>query len=317
MLYLSRRDVESLLEVDALLNALGGAFVQLSTGAVSVPPRTAARVGERGLLGVMPGYVDGVALEAKLVSVFPGNHGTGVDSHQALIALFDEHDGRPLAVMDGTYITALRTGGAAAVAADVLARDEARVLAILGAGTQGWSHLQTFPRIRAFHEIRIASRTREHAERLAAAHGKSHGNVRVVDGFEAAVRGADVIACCTDAREPVILRAWLKEGAHVSSVGGTFGPELDPETVAQGSVFVEHRGAVTNAPPAGAVELQGRDPQTVTEVGEVLAGTRPGRRSEAELTVYKSTGHAVEDAAAARLVYDRARETGAGITLEP
>jgi ornithine cyclodeaminase/alanine dehydrogenase-like protein (mu-crystallin family) len=138
----------------------------------------------------------------------------------------------------------------------------------------------------------------------------------VARSFEEAVRGADVVACCTDAREPVIRREWLKPGTHVSSVGGTFGPELDRETVAGASVFVEWRGAALNPPPAGAHELQGLDAEKLTEVGEVLAGTRPGRTSAAEITVYKSTGHAVEDAASARLVYDRARAQGVGITLE-
>lgn len=297
--------------MDAMLEALTRALVQLSTGEVSVPPRTAARAGETGLLGVMPGYVKGIALEAKLVSVFPGNHAAGLDSHQALIALFDELTGAPLAVMDGTYITAIRTGGAAAVAARTLARADAKVLAILGAGTQGWSHLQTFPRIREFDEIRITSRNRDHAKKLVETDPKA----RVVPTFEEAVGGADVIACCTDAREPIIRRAWLSPGAHVSSVGGTFGPELDPETIASSRVFVEWRGAVTNPPPAGAAELQGRDPASVTEIGEVLAGTQPGRQSAQEITVYKSTGHAVEDAATARLVFDRAKEKGVGVEL--
>lgn len=311
MLYLSRRDVESLLDVDAMLEALARGFVQLSTGDVSVPPRTGARAGERGLLGVMPGYVAGIALEAKLVSVFPGNHAAGLESHQALIALFDEETGTPLAVMDGTYITAIRTGGAAAVAARTLAREDAKVLAILGAGVQGWSHLQTFPRARDFTEIRIASRTREHAEKLAA----SRAGTLVASSFEEAVRGADVVACCTDAREPIVKREWLAPGAHVSSVGGTFGPELDPELVASSRVFVEWRGAVSNPPPAGAVELQGRDPASVTEMGEVLAGKMPGRQSPDEITLYKSTGHAVEDAATARLVFDRARREHVGVEL--
>jgi ornithine cyclodeaminase/alanine dehydrogenase-like protein (mu-crystallin family) len=137
----------------------------------------------------------------------------------------------------------------------------------------------------------------------------------VATSFEEAVRGADVIACCTDSRDPVIRLDWLKPGAHVSSVGGTFGPEIDRETVAAAHVFVEWRGAATNAPPAGAHELQGLDGATLTEVGEVLAGTRPGRLTDEEITVYKSTGHAVEDAATARLVYDRARAEGAGVTL--
>ena len=311
LLYLSRADVERLLDIDAMLDALARALVILSSGITSVPPRTAARIPDLGLMGVMAGYVPGVALEVKLVSVFPANDSRGLPSHQALIALFDESDGAPLALMDGTYITAIRTGGAAAVAARALARTDAKVLAILGAGVQGGSHLETFTRVRDFKEIRVASRDRAKAAALAARDSRAS----VATSFEEAVRGADVVACCTDAREPVIRREWLAPGVHVSSVGGTFGPELDSETVAAGKVFVEWRGAALNPPPAGAHELQELDADRITEVGEVLAGTRPGRTSEHDITVYKSTGHAVEDAATARLVYDRARAEGAGLTL--
>ncbi len=311
LLYQTRQEVEDLLDVDAMLDALRSAFIKVSEGLASVPPRNAARVGERGLLGAMPGYVPGAALEVKLVSVFPGNHGSGVPSHQGLIALFDEEVGTPLAVMDATHITAIRTGGSAAVAAAALARDDARVLAIVGAGVQGWSHLETFPRVRDFAEIRIASRDAAHAAALAA----RHPGAVTAPTIEEAVRGADVVACCTDARSPVIRHDWLAPGAHVSSVGGTFGPEVDAATVAAARVFVEWRQCVTNPPPAGAIELQGLDPDTVTEIGEVLAGRRPGRRSAGELTLYKSTGHAAEDAATARLVYDRALAAGVGRRL--
>ena len=311
LLYLSRADVEEVLDIDAMLDALAQALVAYSAGRALVPPRVAVRVAERGMLGVMPGYIPEVALETKLVSVFPENDAHGIPSHQGLIALFDEMDGTPVALMDGSFITGIRTGGAAAVATRTLAREDAKVLAILGAGAQGGSHLATFPRIRAFEEIRVANRNPERARELASRHPKAHA----VGSFEEAVRGADVIACCTDSRQPILMREWLKPGAHLSAVGGTFGPELDAETVAACSVFVEWRGAVTNAPPAGAHELQGLDPQSVTEVGEVIAGTRPGRRSADEITLYKSTGHAVEDAAAARLVDRRARESGAGLTI--
>jgi ornithine cyclodeaminase/alanine dehydrogenase-like protein (mu-crystallin family) len=311
LLYLSRADVERVLDVDAMLEALVAALVAFSAGTTSVPPRVAAVVPGRGLLGAMPGYVPGVALETKLVSVFPENDHHGLPSHQGVIALFDESSGTPLALMDGTRITAIRTGGTAAVAARALAREDASVLAILGAGAQGWSHLETFPRVRKFREIRIASRNPERAQALAA----QHPLALAVASFEDAVRGADVVACCTDAREPILRRDWLQPGVHVSAVGGTFGPELDRETVAAARVFVEWRGAVTNAPPAGAHELQGLDPESVTEIGEVLAGRKPGRQSRDEITLYKSTGHAVEDAATARLVYDRARDLGVGVRL--
>ncbi|HEY6117847.1 MAG TPA: ornithine cyclodeaminase family protein [Candidatus Dormibacteraeota bacterium] len=311
LLYLSRADVERVLDVDAMLDALGQALVAFSAGRAVVPPRVAARVGDRGMLGVMPGYLPDVALETKLVSVFPENDAQGIPSHQGLIALFEEEHGTPIALMDGAYITAIRTGGSAAVAARVLARQDSRVLAILGAGAQGGSHLATFPKVREFTDIRIANRNPERAKELA----KRHPRARAVGSFEEAVSGADVVACCTDSRQPILRREWLAPGMHVSAVGGTFGPELDADTVKACRVFVEWRGAVTNAPPAGAHELQGLDPSAVTEVGEVIAGTRPGRQSAGDITLYKSTGHAVEDAATARLVYDRAQKMGVGTRL--
>jgi ornithine cyclodeaminase/alanine dehydrogenase-like protein (mu-crystallin family) len=197
------------------------------------------------------------------------------------------------------------------VAARALARQDARILTILGAGVQGLSHLDTFPRVRDFGEIRIASRSLDHAKALAARNPRA----RAVESFEEAVRGADVVACCTDARDPILRRDWLKPGVHVSSVGGTFGPEVDRDTVEASRVFVEWRGAVTNRPPAGAHELQGLEEESVTEIGDVLAKRKPGRQTADEITLYKSTGHAVEDAATARLVYDSAQQVGAGVRL--
>jgi alanine dehydrogenase len=310
VLVLSEAEVDRLLDLEELLAALAEALESSSAGRASVPPRVAAAA-EGGILGAMPVHLPGVALASKLVSVFPGNHRRGQRSHQALIAMFDPADGTPLAVMDGTRITAARTGAAAAVAAGALARQDAAVLAILGAGVQGRSHLDAFPLVRDFREIRVASRDPAHAAALAEAHPAA----RAVGSFQEAVAGADVVACCTDARQPVLEAGWLAPGAHVSSVGGTFGPELDPAVARGGRVFVEWRGAATNPPPAGAHELQGLDPDGLTEVGEVLAGTRPGRTGPDELTVYKSTGHAVEDAAAAGLVYRRALETGTGVRV--
>ena len=311
LLFLSQADVIRLLDLDRLFDALAGAFAELSAGRASVPPRIAARTPSGGLLGAMPGYIGGV-LEAKLVSVFPQNHVRGVPSHQGLIALFDADTGAPLAVMDGVAITAIRTGAAAAVAARWLSRPDSAVLAILGAGVQGRSHLAAFPRVRQFSEVRVASRSVEKAQALA---GEAPG-ARAVATFEEAVRGADVVCLCTDAREPVIRYEWLKPGAHVSSVGGTFGPEIDARTVALGTVFVETRDAVKAPPPAGAHELQGMNADGVTEIGEVIAGNKPGRADATELTVYKSTGHAVEDAAAVKLVYERAVAEGAGQAVD-
>jgi alanine dehydrogenase len=299
MLVLSQEEVERFLDVDQLLDALERAFVELSAGRASVPPRIAA-FSERGLLGAMPGYVDGV-LAAKLVTLFPDHE----PSHQALIAVFDAETGTPTAVMDGTHITAVRTGGGSAVATRALAREDARVLTILGAGVQGRSHLDAVGRVRDFQEVRIASRNPEHAHAFAEESGAT-----VVESFEEAVAGADVVCACTSAAEPVLRRDWLEPGTHVTSVGSSMdGPELDRETVTAGLLVIESRVAF-QPPPAGSHELQGLDPSAAVELGEVLSGSHPGRTSADEITVYKSMGHAVEDAAAAALVLERAKTRG-------
>ena len=310
MLFLSRPDVEALLDPDGLIEALAEAFIELSAGRASVPPRVAAFTSGGGFLAAMPGYV-GATLEAKLVAVFPENDSKGIPSHLALIALFDAETGTPLAVMDGTHITALRTAAASALATRTLARRDVSTLAVVGAGVQGRSHLQMVPRVRAFEEIRVASRTESHAQELAR-----DFEARATGSFEDAITGADVVCLCTDASSPVIDAGWLAPGTHVTSIGASpHGGELDGSTVRAGLLVVESRVAF-EPPPAGAAELAGVDPTAAAELGEILSGTREGRTSDAQITVYKSMGHAVEDAAAARLVYDRAREEGLGTKVE-
>jgi ornithine cyclodeaminase/alanine dehydrogenase-like protein (mu-crystallin family) len=254
----------------------------------------------------MPGYVGGT-LAAKLVNVFHGNHDKGLPSHQALITLFDSTTGSPLAIMDGTAITAMRTACASALATRTLAREDTRVLAVIGAGVQGRAHLQVIPRVRRFDEVRVASRSSEHAVVLA-----QDFDAHAVETFEEAVRGADVVCLCTDSTTPVIHGTWLSPGAHVTSVGASFdGGELDDATLRAGLLVVESRIAF-DPPPAGAAELQGHDRDAAAELGEILSGARQGRTSPVQITVYKSMGHAIEDAVSARLVYEAAIETGAG-----
>ena len=280
MLVLSRAEVEELLDLDELTDALARAHVELSAGAASMPPRIAALAGEAGLLGAMPAYLPSAGLGCKLVSLFPGN----VDrpTHQAEIVVFDPENGSPVAVMDGTYITAMRTAAAAALAARTLAREDARVLAILGTGVQSRAAQEMFPRVRDFAEIRVAGRGE----------------------YEDAVRGADVVHATTHSPDPVVLDAWLERGAHVSSVGyNAPGSELDPAIVARADVIcIESRGSAFAPPPSGAPELAGLDPERTVELGEVLARTRPGRTRAEQLTLYKSVGVAVQDLAAAGLV---------------
>jgi ornithine cyclodeaminase/alanine dehydrogenase-like protein (mu-crystallin family) len=294
VLVLSRADVERLLDVDVLLERLERAFVELSAGRASVPPRVAA-FAPAGLLAAMPGYVDGV-LAAKLVALFPDHE----PSHQALIAVFDATTGTPLAVMDGTHITAVRTGASSAVATRALAREDARVLAVLGAGVQGRSHVDAVRRVRDFEEVRVASRSFAHAQALADEVGG-----RAVESFEEAVRGAGVVCCCTHADSPILRREWLAPGTHVCSVGVGDGPELDAETVGAGLLVVESPAAFQPF-PAGTHELDELDPSLGVELGRILSGGHPGRTGDDQLTVYKSMGHAVEDAAAAALVLELA-----------
>lgn len=304
---LSRADVERVLDPAEILARLPEAFVALTDGRSSAPPRTTA-VAPDGVAGAMPGYLPGTALEVKITAVFPRAHEKGLPSHQGVITMFDEHDGRPLAMMDAMSVTTGRTAAAAALAARELSRADASVLGILGAGAQAAAHLALMTEIRSFDEIRIASRNSAHAAQLA----DTHALAVAVDSWEKATREADVVCCCTDAREPILSASWLATGAHVSSIGGTFGHEIDRATVDAGHVFVEWRGAVSQAPPAGAHELQHLDPDSVTELGELLSGTREGRTADDELTVYKSTGHPVEDAVAARFIYERAVAEGIG-----
>lgn len=311
MLVLSKHDVEGLLSTPEMLDALEAGFRAYSTGQASVPPRTAARA-RSGLLGAMPGWVADRGFALKAVSVFPDNGELGLPTHQGVITLFDERNGSLLSVMDGERITAMRTGGGAAVSVRVLARPDAKILTILGAGVQGHSHLATVPLTRDFTTIRICSRDAGRAATLAA----SDPRCVVVGDFEQAIRGADVVCCCTDAREPITRYEWFAAGTHVTSVGGTFGPELDAETIRLARVFVEWKGAATNAPPAGAHDLQGVDPASLTEVGEVIAGLKPGREGADEITVYKSTGSGFEDAVVARVVYDAAIAARVGTEVD-
>jgi ornithine cyclodeaminase/alanine dehydrogenase-like protein (mu-crystallin family) len=256
----------------------------------------------------MPGYADGI-LETKLVSVFAENR--DLPTHQATIAMFDDETGRPLALMDGTEITAVRTGAASAIATRLLARPDARVLAVLGAGVQARSHIDAVTRVRQFDDVRVASRNEEHAAALAAEVGATP-----YASFEEAVSGADVVCACTDAGEPIFPADWLAPGMHVTSVGASRdGPELDPEVMRFAIIAVESRVAFEPY-PAGAHELRWLDSSSAVELGEILAGTSEGRTSPDQVTVYKSTGHAVEDAAAAGLVYRRALEQGVGTVVE-
>jgi len=293
MLVLTRTDVEELLDLDKLVDALAAAHAELSAGTAKLVPRVGVWSGA-GVLGAMPGYAPSAGMGCKLVTLFEGNRDR--PTHQALIALVDPANGTPTALMDGTYITAMRTAAAAALATKLLSRPDSKVLAILGTGVQSKAAQEMFPRVRDFSEIRVAGRGE----------------------FEDAVRGADVVHCTTGSPEPIVRYEWLQPGAHVSSVGyGHGGSELDPEIVSRADlVAVEQRDSAFAPLPAGAPELDPRGRDGVVELGEIIAGTTNGRTSQEQITLYKSVGVAVQDLAAAALVLDAARARGAGSEIE-
>ncbi len=314
MIILSHAEVRELLDLDALVDALADAHRDLSGGAASMPPRIAALVQEReGLLGAMPSYLPSAGLACKLVSLFP--HNRDRETHQAVICVFDPENGTPLALMDGTYITAARTAAGSALATRLLAREDAEVLALVGTGVQARSHARAIARVRNFSEIRVAGRDAAKAEALAAELGST---ARAAASYEEAIRGADVVAATTHASEPVVRRAWVSPGAHVNSVGlNPAGRELDEALVAEALLVVESRDSALAPPPAGAPELAGIDVARVhAELGELVAGSKPGRTSEDEITLYKSVGVAIQDAAAAALVLAAAKERSVGTQLQ-
>jgi ornithine cyclodeaminase len=312
-------ETQSLLDPDALRDAVASAMRELSAGAASVPLRTAAVVPERGMLFAMPGYLPGGGLAAKLVSLFPGN--TELPTHQAVIVVFDPDTGQPTALLDGTAITTARTAAGSALSVDLLARPDARTLAILGTGVQARAHAHAVVRVRAIELITVAGRDRDRTATFAAGlRGELPVPVEVADDFDAACASADIVCATTHTATPVVHHEYLKAGTHVTSVGyNTAGREVDSATVAAASVFVESRDAVLA--PGGSNDIRVPvdegliRPEQLSEIGELIAGERAGRTSATQLTLYKSVGVAAQDVAAAALVLDAARAKGVGIDV--
>jgi alanine dehydrogenase len=325
MLVVPGPDVERLIEPDRLIDAVARAMAELSGGRGSVPARIAATIDEReAFLAAMPAYLPSVgALETKLVAVFPKN--TERPTHQAVVCVFNPEDGTPVGLLDGTTITEARTAACSALATRLLAREDAGTLAVLGTGVQARSHARYVSRVREFRRLVVTGRSPEKARILAGELDGIGPEVAVAGSFEEAVGEADVVCATTHASEPVVRRGWLRAGTHVNSVGyNTSGTgEVDVDTVADSALFVESRAAALAPPPSGAVELlaameTGRiDRDHVrAEIGEVVSGDRPGRRSPEEITLYKAVGVAAQDAAAAVLVMDAARREGAGTVVD-
>ena len=321
MLVLSEAEVEAALDLDRLVDAVAAAMVDLSHDRADVPARMMASVApRRALLAAMPAFLPSAgALTTKLVTLFPEN--TDRPTHQAIICCFDPDTGTPIAVMDGTHITAVRTAAGSALATKLLARPGSAVVSVIGTGVQAGAHARALIRLPGVEVIQVAGRNQE---KVVALEGELDGSgipARALGSIEEAVRSADVVCATTHADEPVVRREWLRPGVHINSIGVslTGSGEVDAETVRDSVVVVESRAAVLAAPPSGAIELHHaiaagmiKADHIHAELGELVAGDRPGRTDETQLTLYKSVGVAVQDAAAAALVLDSARRRGIG-----
>jgi ornithine cyclodeaminase/alanine dehydrogenase-like protein (mu-crystallin family) len=320
MLILSGEEVVRLLDMPGCMQAMEKALVTLARGEFHLPLRPVVRPpGESHLLGLMPTYRSGgrPLYALKTVAIFPDNPSRGLDPHQGTVTLYDGTTGEVLAVMNASPITAIRTAAVSGVATRALAREDARVLAVVGAGHQARPHIAAMLEARPLEEVRISSRSYESAERLAA----EWPLARAVESNEDAVRGADVICTVTQSAMPVLSHEWLAPGVHINAVGACFPHtrELDTETVVRSSFFTDRRESCENEAGDYVIPLQEgaiSDGHIRAELGEVLAGTGPGRTSPQEITVFESLGLAVEDLAAAEYLMRRARETGAGTTVE-
>jgi ornithine cyclodeaminase len=327
MLLLNRHEVERLLDLDRLIEALGPAMAELSAGRVSMPARNLTLVRERGgLLAAMPVYLAlARTLSTKLVSVFPENEARGVPSHQAVILVFDAETGSPRALMDGTLITATRTAAGSALSARLLARPDAHVLLIAGTGVQARAHATAIPRVRPIREIRVVGRNPQKAARLAAEITQEQGiKAFGCEAVEQTFAGADIICAATHAVAPVVKGAWLQPGTHVTSVGlNPEGREVDAEAVCKALVVVETREAALAPNVGGSNDLKWPIRDGVmsadhihAEIGELISGAKPGRTSAEQVTLYKSVGVAVQDAVAAHLVLEAAEKQGVGREVE-
>lgn len=325
MLILSQADVEAVLDLDRLVDAVAAAMVDLSHDRADVPARMMASVAPRhALLAAMPAFLPSAgALTTKLVTLFPDN--TDRPTHQAIICCFDPDTGTPIAVMDGTHITATRTAAGSALATKLLARPGSAVVSVIGTGVQAGTHARALIRLPGVEVIQVAGRNHEKVVALEGDLNDSGIPARALGSIEEAVRSADIVCGTTHAAEPVVRREWLRPGVHINSVGVSFtgSGEIDAETVRDSVVVVESRAAVLAAPPSGAIELHHaieagmiKADHIHAELGELVAGDRPGRTDETQLTLYKSVGVAAQDAAAAALVLESARRRGIGREIE-
>ena len=355
VLILSHDDVHKALTPGECAEAMASVLAAHARGEAFMPLRSImAPPGAAGFMGLMPGWrganvptgtpspaangngdgdgdehalpepppPDKAVFSLKAICLIPGNPARGLDAHQGIVTLFDGETGVPTAILDASAVTEIRTAAVTAVATRALARQDARALAILGAGVQARSHLKALLDVRPFDHVRIYAPTEEHAHAVVDEAAETDAELSVAPSAELAVSGADVVVVATSSREPVLSREWLSIGAHVNAVGASTptAREIDVQTVADSALFCDSRESLRNE--AGEFLLaitEGAIPgeeHVRGELGEVLAGLKPGRSDDTELTLFRSLGLAVEDLAAAEHAVAVARSHGIGTEVE-
>ena len=325
ILILNHDEVVQLLPMDDCIGVMREALIKLARGHVHQPLRTIVRPPDAaGVMGLMPSYMsgEGAAYGLKVVGVFPENPAMGKDAHQGSVMLFSAETGELQAMMNASAVTAIRTAAVSGVATHLLARDDARNLAIIGAGVQARTHLEAMSHVRSFERCRVASRTIEHARQLVNEMSERFTFPLVaVETVAEALHEADVIVTATNAKEPVVRREWVSPGVHLNVVGSSTpkSREVDSATMKDAALFVDRRESTLNEAgdylfPASE-GLIGPD-HIRAELGEILTGSMAGRTSPDEITLFKSLGLAVEDLAAAAYLYQKAREWNAGTWVE-
>lgn len=326
MRVLSGADVRRAVPMAAAIDAVEAAFVSLSAGQADVPLRAHIATPEREATSFfMPARIAGPgpgALGLKVVSVFPHNLGRGEPSIYALVTILDPATGRPVAVLDGTYLTALRTGAASGVATRHMARPEARVLALFGAGAQALPQAQAVCAVRPIERIWLVNRNRDRAQ-LLAARMRNEGmtlDLRIAPSVEQALAEADVVCTATASPTPLFVDGALRAGTHINAVGA-YKPsmaEVPPATVARARVAVDQvraawaeAGDLVQARDAGLID----EGHLAGEIGAIAAGRVAGRSDPAQITLFKSVGNAVQDVAVAALALARAEELGLGVEV--
>ena len=323
MLAIDGATARSLLPMDRCIDLMADALAGLARGQAANPLRTVVPVPAEipSALAAMPAVLaDPPAMGVKIISVFPANHGTGIESHQGFVILFEGEHGTPVALIDAIAITAIRTAAVSGLATRLLAREDAGDLAILGSGTQARSHLAAMQAVRPLRRIRAWSPHRARLDAFVEEAAELGSRVEATDTAQAAVEGADIICTVTASATPVVEGTWLAPGAHVNAVGSSIpgNRELDTDAVRRSRLFVDRRESARNEAGDYLIPLRegaiGED-HIVAEIGEIAAGMAQGRGSPDEITLFKSLGLAIEDLASARWIHQQAVASGVGTPI--